>query len=249
MQTVYLKDGTQCRLVSKQDNGYLVEPFMMYATEDGDYDSDLSGILKIVTEVFHKAPIELIEAECQKVYDRIGILTQERDKLQQEKNELSIEVNKLNRQKTDLTKLTFNRSDIKNAKRIVAFPRGNIAPFILDPKNRHKLTLSIEISDYDPKIRAWTYRLYGDDNWSSGDYFDEQFGIKCDISDEEISAIVSNRLATIKFDDYAVKRTDDKWLNHEYIERKNNILVKEKENTRITKEKELKAIQEWLASN
>lgn len=249
MNTFYLKDGRLAELITKTDKGYLIDPYVTFRTYEDETDSAPSGDYEFVDQIFNEAPKELIEAECQKIYDRMNIISTERDKILEEKNILSREVESLKREKTNLTRLIFNRSDIKNAKRFVVFPSNQIAPVIYDQQNRHKLSLSIEITDYDPKIRAWVYKFCGDDRYASGDYFDEEYGVKCDLTDDEIMALNMQRVSAKKFDDWVVKRTDDKWLTPELIERKNIILNNEKIAERSAKEKQLAEIQKWLEFN
>ena len=247
--TIYLKDGRVADLVTKTEKGYLVDPYCTFKYYEDNEESAPSGVIELAQEIFTEAPKELIEFECQKIHDRMAIISAEKDRLQQEKNILTQEVNILKKQKTDLTKLIFNRSDIKNAKRIVVFPKNEIAPMIYDQENRHKLALSIEVTDYDPKIRAWTYKFYGDDRYGSGDYFDEDYGVHCDLSDDEVMALNLKRLSERKFDNYIICRTADKWLTPDLIQRKQTLQNNEKIRERSNKEKQLQEIQEWLSKN
>lgn len=245
MKTIYLKDGRIADLITQTEKGYLVNPHIEWGFES-ERDSGPSGNVELVQEIFDTAPVDLIEKECQKVYDRMQIIASERDKLQEDKNSLWRDVEALKREKTNLSKLTFNRSDIKNAKRLVVFSDKQIAPVIYDPHNRHKLTLSIEITDYDPKIRAWIYKFYGDERYGSGDYFDEKYGVRCDLTDEEVMALNLERLASKKWDDWDIIRTDDKWLTPEFIERKKEILSKEAAREIETTKKEIEKYQTKL---
>lgn len=247
MQQIYLKDGRVADLVIKTEKGYLVDPYCVFKYYEDNEESAPSGNVELVQEVFIEAPKPFIESECKKVYDRIEVLSLERDKLQEEKSNLLREVDSLKRQKTDLAKLVFNRSDIKNAKRLVVFPKDSIAPVIYDQVNMHKLTLSIEVSDYNPKIRAWIYRFYGDGSYSNGDYFDEKYGVKCDLSDEEVMVLTLERLASNQWSEWIISRTDDKWLTPEFIEKKRQILARDAEREIETTKKEIEKYQKRLS--
>lgn len=233
MAIIYLKDGTIADLVSKTDAGYLVNPHYTYFTDEGEEDAP-SGSLKIVQEVFDKAPVELIDADYQKILQLYEDKQIEVEEIKLNLLQLKGEVSQLERTKSDFSKAIFNRSEIKNAKRFIVFRKTTIIPFILDNKNHLKLSINYEISNYELSERMWVYKL-SFDRWDHSEYFDEKYGLFLDLTDEEILSKClerQNALGIGYFADHHIKNTPDQWLTTEFKEKKKELLLSD-----VTKKK------------
>lgn len=233
MKTVYLKDGTQANLITKTDQGYLVDPYFLIHGYEGEEEIMPSGNLKIVSEVFEKAPIEVIDSQYKEIAKRAeeqrAILKANTEELQNLRNE----VYKLQNQKTDLSKYIINRSELRNSKRLIAFEKDKIAPHVLDGSKSYKFTVTYEISQYKGEEKCWIYQLWSensDRSWSSGNYFDPAYGIMIDLTDEEIKQITFDRQSKkgIKgFNEYVIAGTSDEWLMPEFIAEKKRLKDKQ----------------------
>lgn len=256
MQTVYLKDGRMADLVTKTEKGYLVDPYIEWNDYEGQKESAPSGNVELVNEIFNTAPVELIEAEYKKVLDRVQeqeIIWLERQK---ELQKMTYEIGILRNQKTDLSRYIINREELRTAKRLVIWPTAEIAPRIMDGTASNKITVLYEISQYQNKEKCWCYKAYTDGPKSEGrwsdysQYFDEQYGIKVDLTDEEILALTHERIPRLKKDFYSWKqvllRTDDKWLTPEFIDEKSTIREEERKSELQKVEKELQDAQKKL---
>lgn len=216
-------------VVTKTDKGYLVDPYVTFKYYEDNEESAPSGKVELVQEIFETPPTELIEAECQRIYDRMAIISAEKDKLEKEAGILRSEVSTLQKTKTDLGKLIINRSEIKNAKRIILFEKDKIPPFIMEEgKKITKINLSYQISQWENQERAWSYELGWGDSWSSGQYFDEDYNLMFDLTDEEILRIAKERQIKKVFPDWAIKSTPDQWLTEEMLKKKQCIKANER---------------------
>lgn len=179
---------------------------------EDDWDAEPSGNLKLVDEVFKTAPKEKIDLEYLEIKKKVENENQALLGLIKKNHDLFQELSKMERQKMDLQNLIFNRSDLRRAKRLVVFKDGEIQPLIMDAQ--HNLKLSLEISMLDGKMRAWAY-TFGYDRFDCGTIIDDKYGILCDLTDEQIEQITKERVAKKEsnyFSDWAIKRSDDKWL-------------------------------------
>jgi hypothetical protein len=260
IKTVYLKDGTKAALVAQTDKGYVVDPIEVYRNymsedEESEEYEETSGKVKLVDAVYAVAPKDVIEEEykqiLQKVEEQEKLLIEKRSELSKAKHELS----QIERQKTDLSKMIINRTEIVNAKRLIVWIKGRIAPRIMDVKSSLKLTVSYSISRYAGagEEKCWAYSAWsdydGDKAWSTySEYFDPTYGIKADLTDEEILEITHNRqMNDIKeFDNWEIERCDEKWLTHQNIERKRSIIEKSNETAIRNAEQELITLQEKI---
>jgi tRNA U34 5-carboxymethylaminomethyl modifying enzyme MnmG/GidA len=145
--------------------------------------------------------------------------------LQQTLNHLS----KIKKQKTDLSNLIFNRSELKNAKTIVAFSDG-VDPFITD--NYRKLKISIEYYPAAHRKKYWVYKIYEDENCGISNDVDEEYGLICDLSEDEIIKIGKERADKMfdrkKLADYRLLNADDKYLSERLMSVKKDLQKKRK---------------------
>lgn len=242
MEIVFLEDGRQANLIAKTDKGYVVDPISKYEDYEGEEEyEEPSGKVLQVAKVFKVAPVDIINEEykaiIQKVEEQEKILSEKRQELSKAKHELS----QIEKQKTDLAKMIINRTELVSAKRLIVWIKGRIAPRIMDVKNSLKLTISYTVSRYQAEEKCWAYGTWsdydGDKAWSTyGEYFDPEYGIKADLTDEEVLQITHERQTKNEYDSYELRRTDSKWLTQEniekraeYVEQENKYLLKEAE--------------------
>jgi hypothetical protein len=169
---------------------------------------------------------------------------------QKELQQINADVARLRNQKTDLSRYIINREELRTAKRLILWPTSQIAPRIMDGKSSHRFTVSYEISQYQSKERIWCYKLWteGSDLWSSSEYFDEKYGIKIDLTDEEILQLTHERLPRFKTEYHSWRHTlmftPDEWLTAEAIDEKAKLKDKEREDSLQKALNELKDAQE-----
>lgn len=251
MQTVFLKDGTQANLITKTDKGYVVDPLEIYTDyETKEKYTEPSGNVMMVDKVYDAAPLPVIQEEYKAILSKVEDQERVLEEKRQELRKVEYDINRIKNTKTDVSRYIINREELRNAKRLILFVRGQIIPRVLDGKKSHKFTVSYEISQYAGEERCWAYTLWSenrDNGWSSSDYFDEEYGIKVDLTDEEIKTLAHERLSKRKPSDFHeahLMGCPDEWLTAAWIE-----IKKEKkdrfERIEIEKaEKELKNAQE-----
>lgn len=250
MQTVYLADGTKANLITKTDKGFVVDPINVYQDYESEEEYEEStGNVKMVDKVYEKPPTEVIEEEYklikQKVKDQCVLLSEKMAELNRAKYELS----QVQQQKTDAAKMIINRSELVNAKRLIVWIKGWIAPRIMDVKSSLKLTISYTISRYEGEEKCWAYGTWsdydGDKAWSKySEYFDPAYGIKADLTDEEILQITHERQNKNEFGEWEISRTDEKWLTSRNIEKRNAHIEQANKNELKNAENDLKIAQE-----
>lgn len=257
MQTVYLKDGTKAALIAKTEKGYVVDPIEVYRNwisedEESEEYEEPSGNVKMVDAVYSIAPKEVVEGEYGEILKKV----EEQEKILQEKisevSKIKHELRQLEQTKTNTAKMIFNRNELVNAKRLIVWIRGKIAPRIMDKKNSLKLTVSYIISQYGSiEEKCWAYSAWSDnrdeERWSSySEYFDPEYGIKADLTDEEILQITHERQMknSEKFDNWEIERCDERWLTPQNIEKKYALIEKSNENALKNAEQELIKAQE-----
>lgn len=227
MQTIFLKDGTQANLITKTDKGYVVDPVEIYRDyETKEEYAEPSGNVLLVDKVYDAAPIAVIQEEYKEILSKV----EEQEKILEEKRQAirqaDSELNRIKNQKTDVSRYIINREELRTAERLILFVSGQILPRVLDGKASHKFSVSYEISQYKGEERCWAYKLWSenrDSGWSTSDYFDEQYGIKTNLTDEEIKALSLDRLSKKKISDIhesALLSCPDEWLLPEWIEAK-----------------------------
>lgn len=248
MQTVYLKDGRMADLVTKTDKGYLVDPYITWTDYDGQEESAPSGSVELVPEIYNTAPVELIEAEYKKVLERVEEQEKVWEERQKELQKINHELGILRSQKTDAAKVIFNRQELTTAKRLIVWIKGEIPPRIMDKTNPLKLTISYSISQYRVEEKCWAYGAWSENSseerWSTySEHFDEKYGIKVDLTDEEILEITHKRQMEYEFESWLIERTNEKWLTPENVIKRNEAIEKSNEHALKNAEQELINIQ------
>lgn len=251
MKTIFLKDGRMADLVTKTDKGYLVDPYVTWNDYDGQQESAPSGNVELVGEIYDSAPVELIEEHYKKVLDKVNAQELIYEARQAELNKLNSAVVRLRAEKTNLERYIINREELRTAKRLILWAKDEIAPRIMDGTKSHKFTVSYQISQYAGKERVWCYELYSEEEegWSTySRYFDEKYGIKADLTDEEILALTIERIPRFKEDyhswEHVLMRTPDEWLSPELIEEKKSLKEQERNAELEKAQKDLQAAQD-----
>lgn len=259
MQTVFLKDGTKANLITKTDNGYVVDPLQVYHEYDTHEEyEEPSGSLLLVDKVYETAPKDVIEEDYRQLLQTV--VGQEKALIEKraELNRLKYEMSQLESAKTDLAKMYINRKELVDAKRLVIWIKGRIPPRIMDVKNNLKLVISYTISRYESQEQCWSYGLWSDyaseKSWSSySEYYDPEYGIKTDLTDEEILKITYDRQEKNKYDLMEIGRTNEKWLTaaniikrQEYIEKSNEIILRQAENELAEAQKKVNKLKNEL---
>ena len=257
MQVVYLKDGQKANLVTTTERGYIVDPYQIYHEYDpengdgGEYEEP-SGKFALVDKVYDAPPRDVIEEEYKQLLDKVKEQEQLLIDKMRDVRAAEYEVSKLKNQKTDLSRYIINREELRTAKRLIVWPERMIAPIIMDGIRSHEFSVSYKITQYREEERCWAYTLHGEkgDRWSTDTYFDPQYGIKIDLTDEEILAITHERFAKVKKSSYhwesTLQSTEDKWLTEELIIEKKQSKQREKENSIEKIKKEMEDAQRRL---
>jgi hydroxymethylpyrimidine pyrophosphatase-like HAD family hydrolase len=151
---------------------------------------------------------------------------------------------------TDAGKMIFNRSEIQNAKRLIVWIDGYISPRVMDVKKNLKLTISYTISQWgDMTEKCWSQSCWNDadgsERWSGyNEYFDPKYGIKFDLSDEQIMEITYERQRNFRFDENKIAITPDEYLTIDNLQRKREYEANKKVRTIEQAKKDLEKAQE-----
>jgi hypothetical protein len=240
MEVVYLKNGQSALLEKKiDDENYLVSPSFIYYEYDGQENEDWGQAI-VVKEIFSKPPVENISKEFLNKLDSVQKKTEELKSITKEVDSARHELGKIERQKTDLSKLIFNRSEFKNAETIAAFSGSNVEPFVLSEKLKKNLRISIEILLPKGEERAWVYKIY-DDWYGSSNYVDQEYGFLFDKSEEELAEIARKRADKLydkeSISNWNLLHADENFLSDRLIEIKNG----EKKKAAIAESNNIKA--------
>ena len=96
-----------------------------------------------------------------------------------------------------------------------------------------KPSISLEVSVYSDSVRAWSYRLYKNDNsWGSSDKVDDAYGFLFDFSEEELEKAIIERVKAIGVNQFYpnyLRSIDNKYLTEELIQIKNKFIFEQKE--------------------
>lgn len=249
METVFLEDGRQANLITKTDKGYVVDPISKYEDyESGEEYDEPSGNVLQVAKVFKVAPLDVINAEYKEVLDRISA---QEDALAQKRQEFRDLEYKIKNLTTDLSRYIINREELRLAKRLILFGKDCIAPKIMDGTKSRKFTVSYEISQYKEEERCWEYELWQENkesgSWSSSNYFDPEYGIMVDLTDEQIKEKTferQNKRGIKGFYSNQIMGTGDEWLTTEFQVEKKRLIEKSKVDDLVKAEDELKKAQE-----
>ena len=240
MKTVFLKNGQEVLLKKELgEDGYLVETLMIYQDHDGNESIEPSGNNIVVNEIFTSCPIEKISDEYKKINDKVIEKENELKELNQKLYQEKYELENIKAQKTNLNKLIFNKSEIKNAKRISFFNDRTLLPQTVSDKAKNSMKFSLSFSIFEGKMSIWTYELNDGDSWNGySNYIDPEYGLLIDITDEELNEITKKRINSKPldyFNEYYLVGVGDELLTPQLVKKKNDFI----------KNKENKEIKEW----
>lgn len=247
MDTVYLKDGSMAKFIAKSDTGYVVDPLMIYQDDEtGEEWTEPSGRVQVVDVVYAHAPKLAFDQDLKE----ISVKVEEFEKqLSDKRSELSQLEYKLKNTKTEISRYIINREELRLAKRLIVFEKDSIEPKILDGLRSRKFTVSYEISQYAGEERCWSYKLYSDDRegrYTSSQYFDPEYGIMVDLTDEQVKEKTferQNKRGLKGFNSYSICTTPDEWLTPEFITEKKRQKELDKQRALEKAEKTLKDAQ------
>lgn len=253
METVFLKDGRAAVLVAKTDNLFIVEILHSFTSYEGEEIIKKSGKMETVEEIFQAPPIEIFDEHLKLISRLADEKAVEVTALQLEALTLKGEIKGLKDQKTNLQKFIINRSELVNAKRIIMFNEREIAPVIMDGKTGIKFSINHVISQYEGKMRIWSYSICEEGYDGPSNYFDKNYGIYIDLTDEELLLLVRERAEKMKIDDWQLMETADKWLSLDLFRRKHSLIENEVKNeisrAKDEMEKSAKKYEQLVESN
>ena len=257
---MYLENGEQVELVEKlSDTHALVKQLIV------DHDFEGRSYTQVVDEILYRRVY--LNPPQAKIKAEIAVLIKEKEKLRIEKmsyekeliglkkesHELKSSFNKIQNQITDVNKMIYNRSQIKDAKRIIIWMDKKIMPMIMEgeslDKQRFGLKLSITYEISNNKEQAWVSKLYNDNTWGSADHFDTKYGMEFDLTDEQIDAKIKQRVTDYQsnyFHDQYIRDAEARYLTPALIEKKLELMSKQKAQEKNNLEDSIKRKQKEL---
>jgi hypothetical protein len=242
MNTVYLKDGSMANFIAKSDNGYVVDPLMTYKDDEtGEEWTEPSGRVKVVDVVYAHAPKLAFDQELKEISDKVEEFEKQ---LSDKRSELSQLEYKLKNTKTNLNQYIINREQLRNAKRLIVFRKDAICPMVMDGGKSYEFTVSYKITQYKEEERCWVAELWSEDRESrfgNTNYFDAEYGIMTDLTDEQIKEITFERQdkrGLKGFYENQITHTGDEWLTPVFQAEKRRLIEFNKgaELRRVTEE-------------
>lgn len=246
-ETVYLKDGRKANYESKiSESKHLVQVYTTYHDYEEEYE-DLGETI-VVDKVFKEAPIQIVSERIKQLEEQKMNLTKEVQQLNVDKRELTNYIT----QKTSFKKHIINKKEFMNAKSIAFFTSRDLTPTVFDKDKLRGLKISLHISIFKNEERAWGYKIYHD----YGDYSeyipDPKTDILFDKTQEEIDLIIKERVKKItdpsKISNNIWIRTDDKYLTKELIVYKKDIIDKEQKRDKADKLAKIEKLKKELVA-
>lgn len=250
MQIVYLPNGTACYLKEKIGNKYVINKIYEFEDEEYGIQETIDDQDIIVDKVYNSKPTEKIDYEIKELQVKKESLNKEIEELISSKRVLKTDIERITKTQIDNKKFIINRTEIMNAKTLALFPQRSTMPLLLDgeKKNFRGLKVNFEIQISNGEERKWGYKLYYDYGNDYGQYLCEKYGILINPTEEEIANTIRKRLSEIKFDDYAIAATDDKYLTEDLLKIKKNYLKEKNEKEVENLKRVLRQTQEKLDS-
>ena len=216
MEQVYLEDGRKANLVAKTEKGYVVDPISAYEDYDTEEDyEEASGKVLQVAKVFKVAPVDVVNAEYKSILNKIA---EAEEQVREKRNELSQLDYQIKNTKTKVDQYIINREQLRLAKRLIVFPKDAICPMVMDGNKSFEFTVSYKITQYKEEERCWVGELWDEDRSSRFNctrYFDAEYGIMTDLTDEQIKEITFERQdkrGLKGFYENQIIHTGDEWL-------------------------------------
>lgn len=216
MEVVFLEDGRQANLIAKTEKGYVVDPLATYQDYETEEEyAEPSGKVLQVAKVFKVAPVDVVNAEYKSILDKVA---EAEDQVRERRNELSELERKINNTKTNIDRYIINREQLRTAKRLIVFRKDAICPMVMDGSKSYEFTVSYKISQYKEEERCWVGELWDEDRssrFNCTNYFDAEYGIMTDLTDEQIKEITFERQdkrGLKGFYENQIIHTGDEWL-------------------------------------
>jgi hypothetical protein len=258
---MYLENGTEVKVIEKiSDTHALVKVTITERDFEGNWEEFYSD--EVVYKRVYKTPPtvkvkENIAALLLKEKELLSTTSTLQDSIRKQSIELSNmnqKLVKIHNQTTDVNKMIYNRSQFKNTKRIVVWSDKVILPIIMEgeklSKALHGFKIAIEYNIFNGEERVWTSKLYHkDSSWTSSTYFDQQYGIEFETTDEELEVKIKERVAFYPIDhfgEYQIKDADPKYLTPELIEKKLTLMAIQKNKDKDNLERSIREAQEKL---
>lgn len=249
MRTVYLRNGTAVYLHEEVSGGrYLVEPIYLYDDFAGENVSEGgTGEMQIVTEIYNKAPVELVDAEFSMACDKLEKMNEEIIKINNEKYKLSHQIEETQRTIVNNEKFIINKSELRNAKRIALFPKDEIMPWVMD-KDLSALKISFNFRINENGERSWGYKIYKEVSvgYQHDRFLDEKYGVMVNPTDDEIEERIRVRLSELTFSEREMDDIDHKYLTEAQITAKRERKAAETAQSIAKQEQAIKQAQDAI---
>lgn len=253
MKTVYLKDGQEADLIKKiDDNNYIVDPYMTWYGYEGDENTESSGNRIVVDSIYSKPPVKKINKEIADLNSKIEDSNNKLSAIKTEHFKLSRELSLIENQKTDLSKLIINKSELMKAERITVFESGGFTPIHISKNKIRSFKLTVHLVILAGEEKAWSYEMSEyDERFDYSKYVDMKTGFIIDKSDEEILEISRKRIidASLLNDgisDRRLERINDDLLSEDLKTRKKDFTKSEKQKQFNNLNNQMASIQEKI---
>lgn len=245
----YLKTGQEVIIDTQTETEVFVRPIMIIEDYENNFEYEGEIIKVKPNEIFDKPPIAKINQEITEKIVELGNIKKIIIETNKELSKLNYDITQTKKTQINNEKFIINRSELLTAKTIVLFPSGKIEPMRLESgnfSNFRGLKLSLSIDIYNGEESSWGYKLYFDSGYNVSEHLSKENGFLINPTEEEIMEICFKRQTIKKFDDWIIKRTDDKYLTSENIMEKQKLIKSDNEVEIVKLENEIKQTTEKL---
>ncbi len=251
---VFLKNGQEATLVEKlSENKYLVDPHVIWCDEYGNTSTDPTGDLKVVNEVYSKAPVDAIDKEYATTLEKVSKVKTELSEATTELRALRLKIKQQQEIESDFENWIINLSEYKKAENLVFFSEGkHIMPEIISKEMKNKgLTLTFRVNCFDGSMdrRVKNIDCEGYSAGYTSRKLDPYFGIKINLSKDEIESLISERIDSLNAEDfskYEIERIPERYLNESFKTRLNLLRMEEKQQLLKKKQEQINKIKEEI---
>lgn len=229
MEVVFLEDGRQANLIAKTEKGYVVDPLAIYQDYETEEEyAEPSGKVLQVAKVFKVAPVDVVNAEYKAI---LGKITEAEQEVREKRSELNQLECKIKNTITNIDRYIINREQLRLAKRLIVFRKDAIAPLVMDGSKSYEFTVSYKITQYKEEERCWVAELWDEDRssrFNCTQYYDAEYGIMTDLTDEQIKAITFERQdkrGLKEFYENQIVHTPDEWLTPLFLAEKKRLIA------------------------
>jgi hypothetical protein len=245
----YLKTGQEIVIEAQTETEVFVRPIMIIEDYENNFEYEGEIIKVKPNEIFDKPPIEKINSEVKEKINELYKISDAIIATNKELSKINYELAQAKKTQISNEKFIINRSELLNAKTLVLFPSGRIEPMRLESgnfSNFRGLMISLSVSVYNGEESSWGYKLYFDSGYNVSEHLSKENGFLINPTEEEIMEICFKRQNVSKFDDWTIKRTDDKYLTPENIIKKQELIKSDNEVEIVKLENEIKQKTEQL---